>query len=160
MTNKPFTLSTIIRSIGKCINDNFERDGQFKAIYIGRVPDNFVEPSFCINLLNTTKTQLLKDRFILNVSLDVQYFLEQSYDMDYTISDILLKLSKVLDILPLTYKVEESNSILEDGKLKAFDVSSKIVDDVGHFLVNYKIVLNSEEVTEIIINNLDLNVGV
>lgn len=156
MTSKPFTLSTIIKSIGKCLNDNFERDVDFKAIYIGRVPDNFKEPSFCIKLLNTSKTPLLKDRFILNVSLDIQYFLEQSYDMDYTISDVLLKLSKVLDILPLTY-----SDLQEDGKLKAFDVNTKIIDDVGHFLVEYKIVLNSDnDLSEIVMEKVEQEVGV
>ena len=58
-------IDLIVKSIKKQLADAYSKDDIY--IYDEDIPQDFKEPCFYVSVLNTSKTSLLKERFILNI---------------------------------------------------------------------------------------------
>lgn len=102
------------------------------------LPQGFPEPCFYISVLNTNKKDLLKDRFLLNVPLDIHYFPSKSKNKKSEMNIKSMELLQVLKNITLVdYKLNEV------GMLHGFNFHTEIVDNVLHFFVEYKPIMNT-----------------
>lgn len=133
-------IDLIVKSIKKQLADAYSKDNIH--IYDEDIPQDFKEPCFYISVLNTSKTSLLKERFILNIPVVVQYFPNnKSKNKKAEINNKIMELLQLLKAVKLFEKIDETQ-LKEVGMLNAFNINSEVVDNVLSFFVEYKPTMN------------------
>lgn len=131
-------IDLIVKSIKKQLADAYSKDNIH--IYDEDIPQDFKEPCFYISVLNTSKTNLLKERFILNIPVVVQYFPNnKSKDKKAEINNKIMELLELLKAVKL-FEIDETDQtkLKEVGMLNGFNINSEVVDNVLSFFVEYK----------------------
>lgn len=147
-------IDLIVKSVTKTLSDKFTDI----SVINEDLPQNLPLPCFYVCVLNTSKKELLKDRFILNVPLDIHYFVSDTNNKKTEINTISMRLLETLKILNLY------NSSLEQvGSLKSFNINTEIVDNVLHFFVEYKPIINviktDDDEMDTLIQNIEVERG-
>lgn len=103
-------------------------------------PQEFVEPYFLVNLLESTQSREINNRYKRVYSFDIQYIAETNYECEV-----------------LADKLYEDMEYLLNNYAKGLKMRHEIVDKVLHFFVEYNIrlVREKEEVPKL--NNLEVN---
>lgn len=139
-------IDTVIKSISKVLNTQYPDI----VIYREDMPQGFIEPCFYIALLNTSKKPLLNNRFILNIPVDVHYFPSISKNKKEEMYNKSIEL----------YSVLKRITLIDDGLLNGFNFNTEIIDNVLHFFVEYRPVLNSFITDDNKMNKIIENLGV
>lgn len=147
-------IDLIVKSITKTLSDKFTNI----PIINEDLQQNLPLPCFYVCVLNTSKKELLNDRFMLNVPLDIHYFASEK-NKKSEINKISMELIKTLKILDL-YKLNDSDVLEKVGSLKSFNISTEIVDNVLHFFIEFKPILNILKVDDDKMDKIDHTVGV
>lgn len=129
-------IDLIVKSIKKQLADAYSKDDIY--IYDEDIPQDFKEPCFYVSVLNTSKTSLLKERFILNIPVVVQYL--PNNKSKYKKAEINNKIIELLRLLKVIKLYDDTLNVV--GMLNAFNVNSEVVDNVLSFFVEYKPTMN------------------
>lgn len=150
-------ISLIVNSITARLNEMY--DGTIPVIHED-LPQKWPEPCFYISTLETRKNVLLKDRFILNVPVDVHYFPSKSKTRKSEMNVKAMELMEHLRQISLVEKVEdnETEKLVTVGSLNGFNIHTEIVDDVLHFFVEYKPCMYYHETVDLM-ETADLNIN-
>lgn len=120
-------INGIIASIGKAINDEFDKEAN---IYIEKMDQGFKEPCFFILSINTAERKFFNRRYKFNQSFVIQYFpknKKSSNEEMFIVADRLMSALEYIEQLGT-----EEKTILR-GKNRNY----KIVDGVLNFFVDY-----------------------
>lgn len=129
-------IDLIVKSIKKQLADAYSKDDIY--IYDEDIPQDFKEPCFYVSVLNTSKTSLLNERFILNIPVVVQYL--PNNKSKYKKAEINNKIIELLRLLKVIKLYDDTLNVV--GMLNAFNVNSEVVDNVLSFFVEYKPTMN------------------
>lgn len=135
-------IDLIVKSITKNLKD------QYSSIPVisEDLPQNLPEPCFYISVLNSSRKDLLNDRFILNVPLDIHYFPSKNGNKK---AEMNIKSMEVLQLLRNIKLYKLVNNVLtEVGMLHGFNFHTEIVDNVLHIFVEYKPTMNNLDVDD------------
>lgn len=110
------------------------------------LPQNLPEPCFYIAVLSASKKELLNDRYILNVPLDIHYFPSNTKNKKSEMNTVSMELLHSFRFLDLYEPV--NNVLTKVGMLKGFNFHTEIVDNVLHFFVEYKPTIRNKAVVD------------
>lgn len=104
------------------------------TVYDDQIRQSFDEPSFYIKDVTTNQSQIIGNRYMRRMSLDVHYFPESEVEPMNEIRTVVEGLYQALEY------IGEPGSVL-----RGINMSHQVYDDVLHFLVDYNTTLIKEE---------------
>lgn len=119
-------VNDIITAIGRALDAAF---GEGYTIYSEDVPQGLKEPCFCIQALGASQRQYAGPRYRREHPFDILYF--PSEDSRAEVSAVQERLMEAMEVIELP----------DGGLLRGTGMRSEIVDSVGHFLVDYNMVM-------------------
>lgn len=138
-------INTLINAVANKITNLFNGI----AVYTGKVPQNFITPSFYIKCINHSDNILLFDNRRKSTTLDIVYFpIENSLTAQEEMNNVLVALAENMHLVEVGNKV-----------VKAYDTETNR-DEELHYIVNYKFIAfkgNEDIKMEILKERTDVN---
>ena len=136
-------LNEIVNGIGLKLSKSFNGIDIHKE----ELEQGFEEPSFFIDLLNTSEKQIIGNRYLRSYLFDIVYFPKKKSSEE--IFEVLDKLYSVLEYIEL-----------DDGTLiRGIERSSREEDRILHFFITYEMFIYKLDEEKPKMKKLDVNNG-
>lgn len=122
-------INCLVNSLSKYLKDKYN-----VYIYVDDIPQDFKQPCFYVGVLQTAKTELVGDRYILNIPIDIQYFNDENLEKKREMRQIADELFNDLRFLTL---------VDYGGLIQGYNCHFDIIDNVLHFYIDYKLIINN-----------------
>lgn len=124
-------LNDVYAAIASRIEDLFDTR---PTIYFDSLPQNFKAPCFFVNLLQGSVKPHLYNHYEIQFDFDILYYPESEKEDNVTeLNDFAYLLIFELEYIRLA-----------DGLLRGSDISHRVIDDVLHFQISYRILVRKK----------------
>lgn len=145
--------------ISKLLDDisaNLYAHFKTENIYLEQVEQKKeITPCFFLMPISELDIALIGNRAKRNITIDVMYKTETMEQR----TELLTVANQLYSVLRFLYEIDENNEKTTKRVAFANSMRHEIVDDVLHFIVNYKVIVYYTEDPSAIMENLDIEVG-
>ena len=124
-------ISNIIDGISIKLDDVFTD----ATIYVGKVPQNFVEPCFVIKMIDFPYTRRMDQRWLVQPTFNIMYFPSKD-GTEMECNDVSLKIQQNMDIIEL---VDETPMISRNARTQI--VEGEEGDVIGHNFMRFDFII-------------------
>lgn len=126
----------------------FREFGKEYKIYKNEIKQNFTEPCFFLDHINSSLKQTMGTSYKYNNAFDICYF-PRSKDTAEDISSVETRLFCTLEYINI-----------DDNIVRGTTMNSQIIDEVLHFMVDYNFFIRKEQLPDETMQSLSVKGGI